>query len=113
MIIVMVMMVVMMMMMLVVLVVVLVVLVVVVVVVISVTILNTTEKMTIIMTPVTSIRSSKRLFASPFALAADWKISNRPAEYLGPSLAGCATHFKKVSTEKSGNPSCHPKKVMS
>ena len=110
MIIVMVMMVVMMMM-LVVLVVVLVVLVVVVV--ISVTILNTTEKMTIIMTPVTSIRSSKRLFASPFALAADWKISNRPAEYLGPSLAGCATHFKKVSTEKSGNPSCHPKKVMS
>ena len=111
MIIVMVMMVVMMMM-LVVLVVVLVVLVVVVVV-ISVTILNTTEKMTIIMTPVTSIRSSKRLFASPFALAADWKISNRPAEYLGPSLAGCATHFKKVSTEKSGNPNCHPKKVMS
>ena len=101
----------MMMMMLVVLVVVLVVLLVVVV--ISVTILNTTEKMTIIMTPVTSIRSSKRLFASPFALAADWKISNRPAEYLGPSLAGCATHFKKVSTEKSGNPSCHPKKVMS
>ena len=112
MIIVMVMIVVMMMMMLVVLVVVLVVLLVVVVV-ISVTILNTTEKMTIIMTPVTSIRSSKRLFASPFALAADWKISNRPAEYLGPSLAGCATHFKKVSTEKSGNPSCHPKKVMS
>ena len=100
-----------MMMMLVVLVVVLVVLVVVVV--ISVTILNTTEKMTIIMTPVTSIRSSKRLFASPFALAADWKISNRPAEYLGPSPAGCATHFKKVSTEKSGSPSCHPRKVMS
>ena len=102
----------MMMMMLVVLVVVLVVLLVVVVV-ISVTILNTTEKMTIIMTPVTSIRSSKRLFASPFALAADCKISNHPAEYLGPSPAGCATHFKKVSTEKSGSPSCHPRKVMS